>query len=61
MLQSIGTRLDHYVCLLGYDSASFTAQNSWGAEWGEAGRFRVGDAVIAESSDLYAYDLRMRP
>lgn len=41
-----GTNLDHAVVVVGYGSESgreyFLVRNSWGANWGEAGYFKVG-------------------
>jgi len=38
--QSCGTRLDHAVLAVGYDSQSYKVKNSWGTWWGESGYIR---------------------
>ncbi len=53
----IGTDLDHYVFLFGYETdpitgeAIFHGRNSWG-DWGEAGNFRLNEAGAQELGDL---------
>ncbi|GAC1581647.1 MAG: hypothetical protein NVS3B7_16790 [Candidatus Elarobacter sp.] len=60
VIASIGTRHDHYIALIEFDAdGSFTGQNSWGAGWGEGGRFRLAEGALVQCGDLYAFDVRL--
>lgn len=43
--QPCGSRLDHAVLAIGYDSQSYTVKNSWGTWWGEKGYIRFARQV----------------
>merc|ERR1712166_1108872 len=38
-----GTRLDHGVLAVGYDSESFRVKNSWGSSWGVDGFLKISN------------------
>jgi hypothetical protein len=63
VLGSLGSELDHYICLYGYRTVGTAMQvrgrNSWGVEWGEAGNFWLGEAGIAELGDLFVLDVTL--
>jgi C1A family cysteine protease len=43
----------HALCIVGYDTDSFTIVNSWGPGYGEAGFLRVSPTFMATFSDLW--------
>lgn len=66
VLDTLGTTLDHYVLIVGYEVTTdatsglvdlvLTVRNSWGGAWGEAGNFRIRGAAIDQLGDLYVLD-----
>ena len=64
IMGSIGTSLDHYVWLYGYEtqidgSAVFLGRNQWGTGWGEQGSFRINESGIAELGDIVVLDVKV--
>jgi hypothetical protein len=62
-LGPLGTSLDHYVCITGFDvapdgSRRWRVRNSWSSQFGVYGELFVNDAALAEFGDMYAIRAR---
>ncbi len=58
VLGPLGTGLDHYVTLYGFEGPTgargFSVRNSWSEGWGLSGNARISEACLAQFGDLIA-------
>jgi hypothetical protein len=66
VMGALNGELDHYVWMYGYEtqvdgSVIFLCSNQWGKDWGEAGRFRINEACVAQIGNIVVLDVKVAP